>query len=265
MIGTVLAGSLALVGGYCIYSYNTNEIEILSYIIENDKIPPEFNDFNIVQISDLHSKSFGKNNKKLLEKIDSLNPDAIFITGDLVDGDSKNYYVALDLIDKLCEKYTVFHIIGNHEQKSLVKRNRDLYIKYFEELSKKSIINLDNDIVKIQRNNKHVNVYGLTIPLDYYTYFFKNYKEKKLELESNFIESKLGTLNHNDYNILLVHTPFFFEEYSKWGADLVLAGHVHGGIIRIPYLGGLLSPNREFFPKYDFGEYNKDKSTMLLS
>lgn len=265
MIGTVLAGSLALVGGYCIYSYNTNEIEILSYIIENDKIPPEFNDFNIVQISDLHSKSFGKNNKKLLEKIDSLNPDAIFITGDLVDGDSKNYYVALDLIDKLCEKYKVFHIIGNHEQKALIKRNRELYIKYFEELSKKSIINLDNDVVKIERNNRYLNVYGLTIPLDYYTYFFKNYKEKKLELEANFMESKLGILNQSDYNILLVHTPFFFEEYSKWGADLVLAGHVHGGIIRVPYLGGLLSPNREFFPEYDFGKYNKDKSTMLLS
>ena len=79
------------------------------------------------------------------------------------------------------------------------------------------------------------------------------------------VEKRLGKIDNREYNILLVHTPFFFEGYSKWGADLVLAGHVHGGIIRLPIKGGLLSPNREFFPKYDLGEYNMGKSTMILS
>lgn len=265
MIGNVLIGSLALIGGYYFYNYNTNKIEILKYTIENDKIPLDFNDFNIIQISDLHSKSFGKNNKNLIMEINKLNPDAIFITGDLVDGDSKNYKVALNLLEYLCEKYKVYHIIGNHEQKSLIKRNKDLYINYFNELSKLNIINLDNEMAKIEKNNSHINIFGLTIPLEYYTYFFKNFNNKKTELEHEFIENRLGTLNKKEYNILLVHTPFFFKEYSKWGADLILSGHVHGGIIRIPRIGGLLSPNREFFPKYDFGKYNDAKSTMLLS
>lgn len=78
-------------------------------------------------------------------------------------------------------------------------------------------------------------------------------------------KKRLGKIDNREYNILLVHTPFFFDGYSKWGADLVLAGHVHGGIIRLPIKGGLLSPNREFFPKYDLGEYNMGKSTMILS
>jgi predicted MPP superfamily phosphohydrolase len=86
-----------------------------------------------------------------------------------------------------------------------------------------------------------------------------------MKLEQDFINNKLGEINRDEYNILLAHTPFFFEDYEKYGVDLVLAGHVHGGIIRLPKVGGLLSPNREFFPKYDFGKYIKNNTTMLLS
>ena len=75
----------------CIYlSHNINTLEIAQYTIKNKKIPKEFDGYNIVQISDLHSKSFGKNNIKLLQKIKSLNPDIIVITGDLVDGENNN-------------------------------------------------------------------------------------------------------------------------------------------------------------------------------
>ena len=75
----------------------------------------------------------------------------------------------------------------------------------------------------------------------------------------------LGNLNKDEYNILLAHTPFYFEQYSNWGADLVLSGHVHGGIIRIPLLGGLLSPNRRFFPKFDLGKYENNNSIMIVN
>ena len=86
-----------------------------------------------------------------------------------------------------------------------------------------------------------------------------------MKLEQDFINNKLGEINRDEYNILLAHTPFFFEDYEKYGVDLVLSGHVHVGIIRLPKVGGLLSPNREFFPKYDFGKYIKNNPTMLLS
>ena len=122
---------------------------------------------------------------------------------------------------------------------------------------------MENESVRIDRGDSHLNLYGLIIPLECYPYFFGN--NKKLELNDNFIEDNLGKINENEYNILLAHTPFFFEKYAKWGADLILAGHVHGGIIRIPFIGGVLSPNREFFPKYDWGKYEKDNSTMILN
>lgn len=265
MIENLVIGASVISAGYAFYKYETNTIETTKYTIENEKIPLEFDNFKIVQISDLHNKDFGKNNAKLISKIDNENPDAIFITGDLVDGDSKNFKVALDFIEELSKRYEIYHIIGNHEQKSLIKRYKNLYKDYFQDLYEKNIINLEDEVVKIQRGKSNINVYGLIIPLEFYPYFFTNYKNKKLKLEEKFIEDRLGKVDHDKYNVLLAHTPFYFDEYVNWGADLVLAGHVHGGIIRLPFLGGLLSPNREFFPKYDLGEYKKNYTTMLLN
>lgn len=265
MIKQILFGATVILGGAAFYKYETESLEITKYEIENEKIPKEFNNFKIVQISDLHNKSFGKGNKRLLETIDSQNPDIVVITGDLVEGDNKDFDVALNLIDELLKKYKVYHIIGNHEQKSLIKKHKELYKTYFDKLYKKNIVNLDNEKTKVEKDGKYINIYGLIIPLEYYPYFFKNYENKNMKLEQDFINNKLGEINRDEYNILLAHTPFFFEDYEKYGVDLVLAGHVHGGIIRLPKVGGLLSPNREFFPKYDFGKYIKNNTTMLLS
>lgn len=263
MIAGILIGSTVLLGGYAFYKYETETLEKVEYIIEDEKIPKEFDNFNIVQISDLHNAEFGKNNQKLVKVVDELHPDIIVITGDLVDGEKNNFQVALNLIETLSEKYKIYHIIGNHEQKSLIKKYKEQYEKYFEKLYDKNIINLDNDAIKIYKGDSHINLYGLVIPLSCYKYLFD--KKETIKLEDKFIENNLGELDKNKYNILLSHTPFYFEEYVNWGADLILTGHVHGGIIRVPYIGGLLSPNREFFPKYDFGKYEKDNSTMLLS
>ena len=265
MITQILFVATVILGGVAFYKYETDSLEITKYKIENEKIPKEFDNFKIVQISDLHNKSFGKDNKRLLETIDSQNPDIVVITGDLVEGDNKDFNIALNLIDELLKKYKVYHIIGNHEQKSLIKKHKELYKTYFDKLYKKNIVNLDNEKTKVEKDGKYINIYGLIIPLEYYPYFFKNYKNKNMQLKQDFINNKLGEINIDEYNILLAHTPFFFEDYEKYGVDLVLAGHVHGGIIRLPKVGGLLSPNREFFPKYDFGKYIKNNTTMLLS
>lgn len=248
----------------CIYlSHNINTLEIAQYTIKNKKIPKEFDGYNIVQISDLHSKSFGKNNIKLLQKIKSLNPDIIVITGDLVDGENNNYDIALNFMKELTKLYKVYYIIGKYEQKALIKKYKQEYIKYFEELNQIDFINLDDDKVKIQKNNSKINLYGLTVPYSCYKYLFDD--KEITTIDSKFLEQKLGDLNKNEFNILLAHTPFYFDAYEKWGADLTLCGHVHGGVVRLPFIGGLLSPDRKFFPKYDLGKYEKNNSTMIVS
>ena len=240
-----------------------SKIEIANYILENKKIPQAFNDYTIVQISDLHNKSFGKNNIYLINEIDKINPQVVFITGDLIDGENKNFQVSLDLLKYLTNKYEVYYITGNHEQKALVKKYKELYKEYFKKLHDIPATHLDNGKIQIKKGNSHINIYGLTIPFKCYKYLFD--KDKSANLDENFLQENLPMINKNEYNILLVHTPFYFDEYEKWGADLILAGHVHGGIIRLPFVGGLLSPNRNFFPKYDLGKYNKNNSTMIVT
>jgi len=265
MFTQVLIGSTIVLGTTLFLNREINSLETTRYEIKNRKIPKEFDNFKIVQVSDLHNKTFGKNNERLLKQIYSEEPDIVVITGDLVEGDKDNFHVALNFLDELVKKYKVYHIIGNHEQKSLIKKYRKEYEVYFKELSKKPIINLENDKVILNKGNSSINIYGLIVPLESYPYFFKNFKNRKKGLDEEFIIKSLGEINRNEYNVMLAHTPFFFEDYTDYGADLVLSGHVHGGIIRLPGVGGVLSPNREFFPKYDFGNYKKDETTMILS
>ena len=79
------------------------------------------------------------------------------------------------------------------------------------------------------------------------------------------IENEVGIVDNSNFNILLAHTPFSFDAYAEMGFDLILSGHVHGGVIRLPFVGGVLSPERKFFPKYSGGIYSKEKSQMIVS
>lgn len=265
MVTQILIGSTIVLGTALFLKHETEALEVTKYEMKNNKIPKAFDGFKIVQVSDLHNKSFGKNNEKLLKKIDDEKPDIVVITGDLVEGDNNNFKVALNLVDELTKKHKVYHIVGNHEQKSLIKKYKEEYKIYFSKLSNKPIIDLNNEKVVVSKGNSNINIYGLIVPLDYYPYLFKNYKNRKKSLDKNFITNRLGILNEEEFNIMLAHTPFFFEDYTNYGVDLVLAGHVHGGIIRLPIVGGVLSPNREFFPKYDFGKYEDKNTSMILS
>lgn len=248
---------------YLYIKYNVNTLEVTKYVVENKKVPKEFDGYNIVQISDLHSKLFGENNKKLIQKIKSLNPDIVVVTGDLIDGENNNYNVALDFMKEISKLYRVYYIIGNHEQKSLIKKYKDEYKDYFNKLHQIDFVNLDNNKVEIVKGESNINLYGLTVPYSCYKYLFDNQETTSIDID--FLEEKLGKVDREQFNILLAHTPFYFDEYEKWGADLTLCGHVHGGIVRLPLVGGLLSPDRKFFPKYDLGEYTKNKSTMIVS
>ena len=248
---------------YLYIKYNVNTLEVTKYVVENKKVPKEFDGYNIVQISDLHSKLFGENNKKLIQKIKSLNPDIVVVTGDLIDGENNNYNVALDFMKEISKLYRVYYIIGNHEQKSLIKKYKDEYKDYFNKLHQIDFVNLDNNKVEIVKGDSNINLYGLTVPYSCYKYLFDNQETTSIDID--FLEEKLGKVDREQFNILLAHTPFYFDEYEKWCADLTLCGHVHGGIVRLPLVGGLLSPDRKFFPKYDLGEYIKNKSTMIVS
>ena len=99
---------------------------------------------------------------------------------------------------------------------------------------------------------------GFELGLEY----FKRFKKRPMPLD--YMNRKLGKPLKEYCNILMAHNPEYFEEYAKWGADLVLSWHVHGGIMRLPLVGGVISPAYTLFPKYDGGIFHSGKTTMLL-
>ena len=105
-----------------------------------------------------------------------------------------------------------------------------------------------------------IRIYGSEIDRLYYKRFGIQ------PMDPEYLPGILGQPSEEYFNILIAHDPDYFPKYADWGADLVLSGHVHGGMVRVPFWGkGVVSPNVRLFPKYDGGEFTIGKSRMLLS
>ena len=238
--------------------YIDNEIPKVSNVeIKSPKLPEVFDGYKILQLSDLHSKSFGNNNEMLIDMIDKESPDIIVMPGDMVTANEKDFTVFYSLVKELTKKYRVYYVYGNHEGELSLKLKSE--ITAF--LKENGVIVLDNDYISIEKNNEKINLYGLCYTQKYYSYK----GGKKHIITENYIKNKLGTIDKNKYNILLTHNPLFFDAYSGYGFDLTLSGHVHGGLIRLPFIGGILSPERKFFPQYSAGVYEKGNSKLVVS
>ena len=150
---------------------------------------------------------------------------------------------------KIAKRQT-YYVVGNHEQNLKDSQLIDLVSK----IKNTGVIVLDNQKTTIKKNSEKINLYGLWFNLRYYKDLTNEYqKDNYFGIES--IEKILGTSNKEDFNILLTHNPVYYNTYIEWGSDLTLSGHIHGGMIRLPFIGGLFSPEKELFPKYDSGVF----------
>lgn len=211
----------------------------------------------IVQISDLHKKKYKNNWDRLYTKIKSLSPDFIIISGDLVSRSMTDFEYTGILIKKLCSICTVYYAKGNHEL--------DLNDTYMSDLRdtviKNGAVFLENAKTVFEKDNISLNIYGADLKRSIY----RNEKNGFSGLES-YTAQELSDIfgKPESTSLLIAHNPFFFEEYSKWGADITFAGHVHAGIINTPF-GGILSPERKFFPSYTKGIYENNNKRMVVS
>ncbi len=240
----------------CIWHASTHFHKVY-YRLSSDKIskPVKF-----VLLSDLHDKTYGSRNSDLLGAIEEECPDAVLVAGDMLTaGENRDNHVAEDLILALTSQYPVYYGMGNHEAKMNWHRERygNKYDDYMAKMNELGAVVLSNRCVKLKSQN--ICIFGLDMPERYYKRF------KKTPMDADYMQRTLGQADTESYNILLAHNPNYFEEYAQWKADLVLSGHVHGGLVRLPFLGGVVSPSIEFFPRYDGGKFTQDKSTMILS
>ncbi len=234
-----------------------NRFVVREYTFTSDKVTKEA---TFAFLSDLHDKSYGKDNIKLLNAIEKTKPDALLVGGDMIVATpGKENKKAKAFMQTLAVRYTIFHGMGNHEYRSDLYRDEygNMYDEYSKPLLEKGVKFLRNEAVVLEDCN--IEIRGVEIDRKYYKRFTVRH------MEDAYIEEILGANNGNRYEILLAHNPDYFKQYAAYGADLTLSGHVHGGIIRMPWLGGIASPAVRFFPKYNGGLYQKDKAAMVVS
>lgn len=216
---------------------------------------------NIVFISDLHNHVYGKDNDILLEHIRRMEPECVLIGGDLlVAKPEKDFSVAVRFVEDLCKEYKVFYAHGNHEHRLYLYPEiyKDMAKRYKEALKHLPIHWLVNKGATIQVEDTSLHVFGIEIDKEYYKKFFHEILSEKQ------VESYLGK-KPEGYTVLLAHNPEYFKAYAGWGADMTLSGHVHGGIMRLPFLGGVISPSLRLFPKYDGGRKKEFGKEMIIS
>ena len=218
--------------------------------------------FSVVFLSDLHNMSDGEDNSALLLEIRNQNPEAVFAAGDMLVGSTEPQMdAAMSLMDELTKKYPVYCVNGNHEQrlKAFPDRYGEQYQKYSDAIKSFGVHLLENSCERLEINRMPITVWGYELPIEYYR------RGRKAELLEMQITEVLGAPDENSFNILLAHNPVYFPTYAAWGADLTLSGHLHGGIVRLPFVGGVISPQIRLFPKYTHGMYTENGKKLITS
>lgn len=239
IIGWIIWGNKALM---------INEITI-----KNEKIPDNFSGFRIAQVSDLHNAEFGKDNKKLLSLLETCEPDVILLTGDLVDSRNTDIEIAISFSEKASAIAPTYYVSGNHEARI------DEYEDLIEGLENAGVQVLKNESVLLEQSGNSICVAGMEDPSFVTDYLFGDSETVAIDVLSELISDE------DVFTILLSHRPELFDTYVECKADLVFSGHAHGGLFRLPFIGGIVAPNQGIFPEYDAGQFTKGSTNMIVS
>lgn len=232
-----------------------NWLTVSNFTVKSSRINQPF---RIVLLSDLHNHEFNDENKRLIEKVKKQSPNLIILDGDMINRDSKNASVAVNLIKSLKGIAPVYYSLGNHEIDYIKKTGHSDLIQTLETAGTTV---LNNRILDIKIKGNSIRLGGL------YEYGFETSMQSDEENKRaiSYLEKYTDTQN---YMIMCAHRPDSFYSWNmadKWGIDLVLSGHLHGGQVIIPGIGGLYSQLEKFFPKYDYGQYKLEKSDMIIT
>ncbi len=238
-------------------------MEIKTYEIQTKKIKKDERPLRLVMLSDLHNRLWGEKQKILLDAIDRLEGDLILCAGDMLIGrEQARMENAIQLFRELGKRSVpVYCSNGNHE--SRMRQQLAIYGRQYQQYARQlrgfGIKILENETETVKIGAAKIQIHGYEMPLKYYR------KLCMLPYDTRDLRQKFGGIHDGDFHILLAHNPVYFETYARWGADLTLSGHLHGGIIRLPGIGGLITPQAKLFPKYDRGLFEEDGKYMVVS
>ncbi|MDL2211869.1 metallophosphoesterase [Erysipelotrichaceae bacterium OttesenSCG-928-M19] len=230
------------------YLLRDERLEVNYYRITTNKIKQAF---TIIQLSDLHSTSFGKEQRELLTAIKNEQPDLIVMSGDIFE-ENKPLVNCENLFKKITNLAPTYYVAGNHEY-----RDNDIE-RLFKLLEKYNIIRLVDENKQVTIKDNTINIAGLD---DEEGNHYWQRSETKLERLNKI------TYNDNYFSILLSHHPELVSLYKQSNYDLIFCGHAHGGQFRFNKgKKGLFAPQQGLFPKYTKGIYQlNDQVKMLVS
>ena len=253
MKGKLLTAAILSTVAACWLWWGNTALETSVFSCSSPRLPAGFENFRIVQVSDLHNARFGAHNQKLLAKLKKSQPDLIAITGDLIDCRNPDISLALSFAQEAMKIAPCYYVTGNHES-----RIEELPL-LLDGLQRAGVKILRNESVRLERNGASIVMLGLDDPAfrsDYMT------GDSGPVLTAALQELVKPEMN---YTILLSHRPEWFDLYMDFGMDLVFSGHAHGGQFRLPFVGGVIAPNQWFFPKYDAGLFEDGNTSMVVS
>lgn len=232
---------------------SNNRIVTTTYELSYKNLPQSFDGYKIIQLSDLHMAEYGKNNERLIKEILKDKPDIIVLTGDFINMRDKktvdNQSEALrPFLGKLTEIAPCYYISGNHEWAS------GEITAFAELLNDLNIVYLKNEHVLLEKNDESIVLEGVEDP---------NGPADMISPDqlTDMLEKKYP----NMFKLLIGHRNDWILEYPDIPVDLILCGHAHGGVVRLPFVGGVFGPGMDFFPEYDAGLYNEGKYNLIIS
>lgn len=230
-------------------------LELSNYVLSSPKLTAPI---RVVQLTDLHNSEFGENNGRLVRMIQKQSPDVILLTGDMLNGDEPRTEVAVGLIEQLAEIAPVYASFGNHEKANENVYGTDVGALYAQ--AGAHVLERTYEDVEIGGQTVRIGgIYGYCLPEKYLR--TREAREKEVEYLHDFQETDLLTL-------LLCHVPTSWivnDNLEEWDVDVIFSGHVHGGQVRLPLIGGLYAPDQGLFPGRECGLfYSADHARVMV-
>lgn len=235
----------AVLAGFWYFENHTIASESVS--APSDRLPAAFDGLRVVELADLHGREFGPGNRDLLKAVRDAKPDLITLDGDLAD-EYTDLEVIRVLAGELVEIAPVYYVTGNHEW--AMDGRKEL----FDILEEAGVTALHNDYVRLERDGQFIILAGVDDPNG-------PWDQKSPETLMEEIRAECG----DPYVLLLAHRNDQLRRWAALDVDLVLTGHAHGGVIRLPFVGGLLGTGMQFFPEYTAGIYRAGRACMFVS
>ena len=240
-----LLALFALAAGFVYWQNFTLQVEPVELFFES--LPPQFDGLRVAELSDLHGRSFGKNNVRLLRTLQKARPDMICICGDLFD-EKTDLTMLEPLLTGLTDIAPVYYVTGNHEWQ--VKNLREI----LQKMRAWGVTVLENEGRVLFRGGAEMVVAGVHDPCGPYD----------MKTPAALVR-ELRSAQGNDFILMLSHRNDELAMWSQLGVQLVLSGHCHGGVVRLPFVGGVFGTRRELFPEDDAGVYRQDGTTLFVS